>query len=108
MSVFALSCELTMHFIRKKYKLDVKVRARALTTVPDSTSQKFLMLGQIARKDQKADQGKFVTVFLDFAETRSRQCGASDFENWYARTASHECLMGHKVRHTSRPFDDLY
>ena len=74
-----------------------KFRARALTTVPDSTSQKFMLIGQIARKDQKGN-GRFAVVFLDFAPTRSRQCSDEDFEKWYARSRDHhECIMGHKV-----------
>jgi hypothetical protein len=76
----------------------IKFRARALTTIPDSTSQKFLLLAQIPRKDQK-DDGRNAIIFLDFAPTRQRQCGDNDFEKWYARTSKgKECLMGHKVR----------
>lgn len=74
-------------------------RARALTTVPDSTSQKFMLIGQLARKDQTGD-GRYVVVFLDFAKMRPRQCMDADFEKWYARRGDgqeHECLMGHKV-----------
>ena len=74
------------------------MRARILTTVSDSTSQKFILLGQADKKDQK-DDGRFAMVFLDFANTRSRRCGDGDFEDWYARTAKgKECLMGHRVR----------
>lgn len=83
---------------RKEYNFGVRLRARALTTVPDSTSQKFLLVGQVARKDQTQSIGRFVVVFLDFADTRSRKCEAGDFEEWYARPAQSECLMGHKVR----------
>lgn len=71
-----------------------------LTTVPDSTSQKFLILGQIARKDQSGD-GRFAVIFLDFAPMRNRKCGDDDFEKWYARGRDHECVMGHKVRQKS-------
>lgn len=74
------------------------MRARILTTVSDSTSQKFILIGQLDKREQN-DGGRFATVFLDFANTRSRQCGDSDFEDWYARPAKgKECLMGHKVR----------
>ena len=74
------------------------MRARILTTVSDSTSQKFILIGQLDKREQK-DDGRFATVFLDFANTRSRQCGDDDFEDWYARTArGKECLMGHRVR----------
>lgn len=74
------------------------MRARALTTVPDSTSQKFVLIGQLSRKD-KTTEGGFISIFLDFAPTRSNQCRESDLEKWYARGAKgKECLMGHQVR----------
>lgn len=83
---------------RRKYELSVKVRARLLTTIPDSTSQKFVLVGSLSRKDAKPE-GKHVVVFLDFAGLRDRQCQDSDFEKWYARgRGGHECIMGHKVR----------
>ncbi|EJU03910.1 Oligoxyloglucan reducing end-specific cellobiohydrolase [Dacryopinax primogenitus] len=90
-------------------KFGVNIRARGLTTVPDSTSQKFLLLGTLSRKDQN-DDGRHVSVFLDFAPLQKRQCGASDFEKWYARTAKgHECVMGHKQYYNRRKADaDCY
>jgi hypothetical protein len=83
---------------RKEYKLPTRLRARALLTLPDSTSQKFLLLGQVPRRDQTKEIGKVVIVYLDFAPTRKRKCGESDFEKWYARKGDSECIMGHKVR----------
>ncbi|KAK7677437.1 vacuolar protein sorting/targeting protein PEP1 [Cerrena zonata] len=81
----------------RKYNLDVKVRARVLTTVPDSTSQKFILLGQVSKKDAKGNKGRYVVIHLDFANTRSRKCTDDDFDKWYARTSTNEeCLMGHK------------
>jgi hypothetical protein len=71
--------------------------ARALTTVPDSTSQKFVLVGQIPRKEQTSRSGRYASIFLDFAETRGKKCGDSDYERWYARPSNQECLMGHKV-----------
>ncbi|OCH85342.1 Oligoxyloglucan reducing end-specific cellobiohydrolase [Obba rivulosa] len=92
----------------KTYNYGVKMRARVLTTVDDSTSQKFLLVGQIAKKDQTGD-GRYAVVYLDFAPTRSRKCQESDFEPWYARSASHECLMGHKQWYKRRKADaDCY
>jgi hypothetical protein len=69
-------------------------------TLPDSTSQKFLLLGQVARKDQTKDIGRVVIIQLDFSGTRKRKCEEGDFEKWYARTSKTECLMGHKVGFT--------
>ena len=74
------------------------MRVKALTTVPDSTSQKFTLIGLLAREDQ-TNVGKVAVAFLDFANTRSRQCSDRDFDKWYARTGQgKECVMGHKVR----------
>ncbi|KAF5379399.1 hypothetical protein D9615_006570 [Tricholomella constricta] len=93
----------------KSYDIGVKLRARALMTLPDSTSQKFILLGQVARRDQSKEIGRVVIVFLDFAETRSRKCGEGDFERWFARPAKTECLMGHKQWYRRRKPDvDCY
>ncbi|KAH9989911.1 Oligoxyloglucan reducing end-specific cellobiohydrolase [Russula compacta] len=77
-------------------QLGVNLRARALSTVQDSTSQKFLLLGQLSRQDSTSE-GRFAAVFLDFAPMGRRKCSEADFERWYARTVKNkECLMGHK------------
>lgn len=90
------ACASTHFLPRKSYNLGVKLRARILTTVSDSTSQKFILIGQLDKRQQ--GDGRYAAVFLDFANTRSRQCGDGDFEDWYARTAKgKECLMGHRV-----------
>jgi hypothetical protein len=63
---------------------DVKVRPLFLTTLPDSTSDKFTMLGR------KSD-GSYTLFALDFKDIRSRKCNldtkgdGGDFEKWYAR-----------------------
>lgn len=90
-------------------KLDYRIRARALTTVSDSSSQKFMLIGQLSRKDQES-LGRYVVIYLDFAGTRSRICGDSDFEQWYARSKDeHECIMGHKQWYRRRKADaDCY
>ncbi|KAF9035551.1 signal sequence binding protein [Panaeolus papilionaceus] len=80
----------------KTYNFGVKLRARALTTLPDSTSQKFILLGSVHKHDQKGKYGNAVTVFLDFAKTRGKKCSESDYEKWYARPPRAECIMGHK------------
>ncbi|KAF8264511.1 Oligoxyloglucan reducing end-specific cellobiohydrolase [Lactarius quietus] len=77
-------------------QLGVRLRARALSTVQDSTSQKFLLLGQLSRQDA-TDEGRVAAIFLDFAPLGRPKCGDDDFERWYARTAKNkECLMGHR------------
>ncbi|KIJ65382.1 hypothetical protein HYDPIDRAFT_88076 [Hydnomerulius pinastri MD-312] len=94
----------------KSFKLPINVRAKGLTTVSDSTSQKFVLLAQISRQDQKAGQGRYAVIYLDFAPTRARKCGESDFEQWYARSGpDRECLMGVKQWYKRRRVDaDCY
>ncbi|KAM5541455.1 hypothetical protein V8D89_005009 [Ganoderma adspersum] len=89
----------------KDYSYGIRLRARILTTVGDSTSQKFLLVGQIARKDQVEGQGRYAAIFLDFATLDRRKCGDSDFEDWIARSSTHECLMGHKQSYRRRKAD---
>ncbi|KZP04862.1 Oligoxyloglucan reducing end-specific cellobiohydrolase [Athelia psychrophila] len=90
----------------KSYKFGIRMRSRLLMTLPDSTSQKFILLGQIARKDQKDGQGRYAIVFLDFANTRGRQCEEKDFERWNARASKDKtCIMGHKQWYNRRKAD---
>ncbi|KAH7923692.1 Oligoxyloglucan reducing end-specific cellobiohydrolase [Leucogyrophana mollusca] len=90
----------------KSYDLGITVRAKALTTVSDSTSQKFILLAQVSRQDHKQGDGRYGVIFLDFAETRTRKCGESDLERWYARSAQgRECLMGRKQYYMRRKED---
>lgn len=96
LKLIASSCMLSV-CSRKTYDLGIQLRARILTTVGDSTSQKFLLIGQIAKKDQNG-RGRIGAVFLDFATLVRPQCEDSDFETWTARSSTHECLMGHQVR----------
>ena len=77
--------------------MGVKIRARGLINLPDSTSQKFLLLGQVSKSEDKYGSDRAVIVFLDFSKTRGRKCQDSDFERWYARPHDSECLMGHRV-----------
>ncbi|KAJ7436099.1 vacuolar protein sorting/targeting protein 10 [Mycena galericulata] len=93
----------------ESYDFGVKLRALGLLALPDSTSQKFILLGIVARQDQSGSIGRVVIVYLDFAGTRKRKCSDSDFEKWYARTSSSECLMGHKQWYRRRkPDADCY
>lgn len=78
------------------------MRARLLTTVPDSTSLKFLLLGTLTHrsKDKGSKGERHVVVHIDFESLKKRKCGSGDMEKWYARTlgGNPDCLMGHKVR----------
>ncbi|KAG8725549.1 vacuolar protein sorting/targeting protein PEP1 [Ceratobasidium sp. 395] len=86
----------------KTLDLGVKLRARLLTTVPDSTSLKFILIGTLARSDQNSG-GRHAVVHLDFEPAKGRKCESGDFEKWYARTVKgKECLMGHKQWYNRR------
>lgn len=87
-----------LQLCRKTLNLGVNIRARGLSTVQDSTSQKFLLLGELSRQDTTSE-GHFAAIFLDFAPMGRRKCGETDFEKWYARTMKNkERLTGHRVR----------
>ncbi|GAA6042590.1 hypothetical protein JCM8097_003146 [Rhodosporidiobolus ruineniae] len=83
-----------------EFDLGVKIRARLLTTVPDSTSLKFILLGTLTHKSKdKGSKGeRHVVVHLDFEALGKRKCGEGDMEKWYARSlgGNPDCLMGHK------------
>lgn len=88
----------------KEHDMGLSVRVLVLTTIPDSTSQKFLVLGSTSRSDSEG--GRYATIFLDFAGAQPRQCKDSDFERWYARSGPDtECLMGHKQWYQRRKLD---
>lgn len=57
-------------------------------TLPNSTSQTLLLLGQVTRKDQTKDTGRGVIIQLYFFGTRKRKFEEGDSEKWYARTSS--------------------
>jgi photosystem II stability/assembly factor-like uncharacterized protein len=94
----------------KSFNLGVNVRAKALTTVSDVTSQKFILLAQLSRNDQREGDGRYAVIYLDFAGTRPRQCEEKDYERWYARAKPDtECLMGVKQWYNRRKADaDCY
>lgn len=102
--VFSLALFSTYSLIRSKYNFGVSIRAIGLTTLPDSTSQKFLLLGQVAKKD-KQQHGRVVVVHIDFSKTRGRKCVDADYEKWYVRHQKSDCLMGHKVFLPLLPFE---
>lgn len=80
-----------------------KVRAKVLTTTPDSTSLKFLLLGTVDRKD-------FHIFSIDFNGLHERKCEKKDFQDWNARLdkdGKPDCLMGRKQMYKRRKADSL-
>lgn len=88
-------------FYREKLDLGISIRARMLTTDPESSSRNFLLVGSSVR----SSDSKVQAIQLDFANVFSRQCvldnnddSKSDFERFVARdiTEGPDCLMGHE------------
>ncbi|KAL1916286.1 uncharacterized protein VTP21DRAFT_5903 [Calcarisporiella thermophila] len=94
-----------------KFDLGISVRVRMLTTDPDSTSQKFILIGSYIRGDQKGDSHPIYLFQIDFETLNKRKCvldennpERSDFEKWYARNMEDgpDCLMGHTTAYWRR------
>jgi len=89
----------------QKIKLDYKIRARELTTLPDSTSLKFMLYAS-----RKKDGGgrEHVIIHLDFTDML-KKCGDSDFDDeWSVRKDADgdpSCVMGHKQLFRRRKWD---
>ncbi|KAF8985678.1 vacuolar protein sorting/targeting protein PEP1 [Entomortierella lignicola] len=89
-----------------KYDIDDSFHPGALTSDPESTSQKFLLFVRAGNN--------FVTYQLDLTNVYGRKCNLdennldrSDFEKWYARNLRNEpdCLMGVKTWYWRRKAD---
>lgn len=81
-----------------------KVHAEYLTTIPDSTTQKFIL--QATGRD--GDKLAFYLYSLDFTGTYGEKCKENDFEDWHARlddSGKPDCLMGHTQTYRRRKKD---
>ncbi|KAH7022900.1 vacuolar protein sorting/targeting protein 10 [Ilyonectria destructans] len=76
---------------------DLAIKPNILTTTQDSTSLKFLLLGE---KDRT-----YHMISIDFSTLDKPQCGKKDMEDWFARVdddGKPTCLMGHKQTYDRR------
>ncbi|KAI9171505.1 Vacuolar protein sorting-associated protein [Paramyrothecium foliicola] len=76
---------------------DLHIRPGILTTTQDSTSSKFLLVGD---KDKV-----FYVVAIDFDKLLGRTCEDKDMEDWHARVDKEgkpTCIMGHKQTYQRR------
>jgi len=81
------------------FSLGTKIRARWLTTDPDSTSQKFLLFGDF--KDiNNVTHNRMVQ--LDFTGLHETKCQTTDFEVWTPVGAGDPCLLGSQVTYRRR------
>ncbi|KAB8219052.1 vacuolar protein sorting/targeting protein 10 [Aspergillus novoparasiticus] len=76
-------------------ELQHKIYPTMVTTTPDSTSLKFIVVGSL----KEGQDGEHVIYSIDFDGLHERKCEEGDFEKWPARLDEHgkpDCLMGHK------------
>lgn len=88
----------------EKVELEDKVRAKILTTTPDSTSLKFFLMVTVGGGEAL----EHYAMVIDFAELHEGKCKESDFEKWYARVddkGDPTCIMGHKQWYRRRKWD---
>ena len=85
-------------------KLPDLVDVKLLTTIPDSTSLKFILLGTVGG----GSNTQYFIYSLDFSGLHERECKDSDFDYWWARydeNGEPSCLMGHKQKYRRRKAD---
>ncbi|KAJ9228413.1 hypothetical protein DTO027B5_7688 [Paecilomyces variotii] len=85
-------------------ELKHKIHTRLLTTTPDSTSLKFILVGAV----EKDLNREWIVYSIDFGGLHERKCGKDDFEKWPARLDENgepDCLMGHKQFYRRRKAD---
>ncbi len=87
-------------------KLPVEIRAKLLTTTPDSTSLKFILIGTKG----KGEDTENIVLALDFDGLHERKCKEEekDFTRWYARVDQENegtCIMGRKQWYVRRRAD---
>ena len=78
-----------------------KIRAKALTTTPDSTSMKFFLWG-VKGGGSRAQHWVFS---IDFEDMHESKCTDKDFEDWVARVDKDDkpiCIMGRKQSYKRR------
>lgn len=81
-----------------KFPGDIKIKPDLLTTTQDSTSLKFILLGE-------EEGGPYHMIAIDFDGLNERKCGKDDMEDWHARVdddGKPTCIMGHKQTYRRR------
>lgn len=77
-------------------ELEHGIYPEMVTTTPDSTSLKFILVGKL--KGKKSEK-EYVVYSVDFSGLHERKCEDDDFEEWAARLDENgepDCLMGQK------------
>lgn len=88
----------------EKADIGDKVRAKLLTTTPDSTSLKFFLVATtVGGSDME-----YMAIAIDFADLHERECKDNDFEGWSARVngkGDPTCIMGQTQGYRRRKAD---
>lgn len=87
----------------EELKLKYKFRAHELTTLPDSTSLKFIIVGE--KRGEKHREP--VVIYIDFSKLL-KKCEKDDFIDWNARVDEDEkpiCVMGQEQSFRRRKWD---
>ncbi|KAF9889489.1 vacuolar protein sorting/targeting protein PEP1 [Aspergillus nanangensis] len=81
-------------------ELKHKIYPRMVTTTPDSTSLKFLVVGPRKSNGRPEEDTDFIVYAVDFKGLHERKCEKDDFDpKWPARLDENgepDCLMGRK------------
>jgi hypothetical protein len=93
------------NFCRHRKDLGTKIRAKSLTTDPESKSKTFLLLGSAVSDHDTPDDGssynRHFTFRLDFSNLFDRDCNRNEFDDWVlARSgfgSGSNCFMGKEV-----------
>ena len=81
----------------------VKIRPWVLTTSQDSTTLKFLLIGENTKS-----KDPFYVVAIDFEGLHEAKCKSGDLEDWFPRVDDDGepiCVMGHKQKFQRRVKD---
>ena len=88
----------------EKADIGDRVRAKLLTTTPDSTSLKFFLVATtVGGSDME-----YMAIAIDFADLHERQCKDNDFDWWPARAdekGDPTCIMGQTQSYLRRKAD---
>ena len=88
----------------EKADIGDKIRAKLLTTTPDSTSLKFFLMATSGGGSDLVH----MAIAIDFTDLHEGECKDKDFEEWFARVDDKReptCIMGNKQSYRRRKAD---